>query len=530
MEDEEQEVINKLTEISYIDETRARTLYQNGINDFDDLLKVGVGGLTVIDDISITKAAEILEEADELSRDEKGVVETLIKDVDEFSVDRAQKDENADDKDFERIVKRSKEDKKTSTEREPDQTIAGDILKDVNDLKEFPVEEEVEGIAEELIKNIEDKKEESERGIAESLIQGVKDLSGLSKKEDDEKETDGWIAEDVDKGPDEMSDLYTEKSDEGLIEDHGAREKMSPVESFKSGADEEEEKDLSDERSDDFEEEQKPKRIIRIPSAIIKERGKRRPGITEALPVVVSFLIPVFLMLFVGAEFIIALLSYPTVTPASTIYYLTPAPYFQPFWISSLTLSFLVILGLFIPTVKGYDFSSGKDVQINKRMISVSAFFSFIVTISLALQIYHRQPGSGDLLTLSLLLLIIFGLFAQFELLRRKETLFPFPSEMKECPECAEKIPLDENICSRCGTLVADTERLAHTDKTEIQDGLVEEELDDETEEEHHVDGSEEGGKEETEDSEKESQEKEDDAESWMADIEDALGSDDERS
>jgi len=213
---------------------------------------------------------------------------------------------------------------------------------------------------------------------------------------------------------------------------------------------------------------------------IINTKGNFRENILSLIPVFSSFLIPIFLVLFVGLEFVITLLGYPSVYPARSLYYLTPLPYFEPSWISSLTLSFVVTLCLFITTWKGYQFKSGSGVKLSKYMISVSATFSVIITISLILHIYSSQVYPGITLTLILLILTLFLLVTQFELLIRKETTFPKTKQKKVCPECNKTVPLDLEKCSGCGTVFVEEEE----QEEEEEEGIVEETLKESEEEE----------------------------------------------
>lgn len=232
-----------------------------------------------------------------------------------------------------------------------------------------------------------------------------------------------------------------------------------------------------------------PKTIFRKPRKVIKEYRK---DIEDILPLFSSFLIPIFLMTFVGLEFIITLLGYPIVYPARSVYYLTPLPFFESSWISSLTLSFVVSVCLFVTSWRGYRFRSESGVDISKYMISLSVVFSVIISASIILHIYYSQGYSGIVLTFFLLALILFLLITQLELLRKKETVFPRVEEKKICPNCNERMSLDIERCPNCDTGIggAVTKEQPEEDK-----GIVEEELAEIEEEE----SKEKSGKEEEE-------------------------------
>ncbi len=514
---EEKEAIKRLTRLPHIDENRAKKLYKNDISSYEDLLEEGVGGLTALEDVSINNVAEILEKAEEFETKEDGLlVKNLIKDVDELSIE-PKDTERFEDQNFQEIAEKLREKDGPSKKQSSDDGVAEGILKGVEELEGVQEKEEdlEEGIADEILKGIEKLEEEPQVGIAERLVKGVKDLTSPSEEHGDDLEE--AIAEDSQRGLKELSGSSKNNGIEEHLEMKDPEKRKSSIESLKSPLKRTSERDTSDKGRDD-EEKHTPKKIIRIPKNITEEKGISRPSITEALPVVTSFLIPVFIMIFVGIEFIIALLSYPVVTPSSSLYYLTPVTYFRSFWITTLTLSFLAALGIFIPTFIGYDFSSERGIELDKRMISISVFFSSIVCLSLSLHIYHRQIEVGGILALSLLILLLFGLVTQFELLRRKNTIFPKPIKMKECPECSEKVPIDIDLCPVCSTILANPKELSKGYKK----GVVEKELEEEDKDENEDEDSSQVD-EQDEQNIHEEKSKEKDAESWMANIEKIL-------
>jgi len=309
---------------------------------------------------------------------------------------------------------------------------------------------------------------------ADSIVYGAKKLV-----EKEEGEEEAVLEESVIEVPDRLIEEDTEE-DNGVDEQEDLQDvigkevemDLKKIEELIEGRERSEvlDEDLRveiEELEETFEENEKIEEVEE-PEVKVTE-FTYNDSIADLVPVFSSFLIPIFLVLFVGLEFVITLLGYPSVYPARTMYFLTPLPYFEPSWISSLTLSFVVTLSLFVTTWRAYQFESGSGVKLSKYMISVSAVFSVIIIISLILHMYWTRAYSGMILTLILLILTLFLLVTQFELLRRKETTFPKIEERKVCPECGETVPLHLERCSFCGSEI--------TLSSESEKGLVEESL-----------------------------------------------------
>lgn len=197
--------------------------------------------------------------------------------------------------------------------------------------------------------------------------------------------------------------------------------------------------------------EEKPKRII-IGDDI-------RENLWDLIPVLSAFLIPFFLLILVASEFAVAMLDYTSIYPAQPLYYLTPLPYVVSSWIASIILSFLVVVALFYTTWRGYDFKSVFRLRVDKNMIFISALLSVIISVSLIIHVYYSQMYSGIILTFVLLILSLFMLITQLELLRKEYISFPRIEEKKVCIECGGVMELDVENCLLCGLRLAVLEK-----------------------------------------------------------------------
>lgn len=367
----------------------------------------GINELTKISDIDEERARKLYEngmrEYDDLL--EKGIA--VLIDIDGIGIDTA-----LDILDEARELREEKEKK----ENEEGVEI---ITSDLEELTTFPDEEEVEEgqILEDLFKDVEESTESEKSEVAEA-----------KEKVEEEKETEEGIVEGLWKNIDYTEDfLKNKKGEEEQIE----REHIKK------------ERDLES------------KHLHKEMSALTIERTSLYNNIPEAIPVIVALFIPLLFLIYVGLEFVIALLAYPSVYPARSIYYLTPSPLLQPSWISSLTLSLLVTVGLFLPTWKGYDFDSTFSLKLNKYMISISAAFSVIISVSLVMHIYSNYPDPVGLLAFVLLFLSLFLLVTQLDILWKENNEFPKTGIRKLCPGCGEKMLLVTENCPRCGLDVA---------------------------------------------------------------------------
>jgi len=232
---------------------------------------------------------------------------------------------------------------------------------------------------------------------------------------------------------DEAEEIIEEEAEEEIEESEEVEVLESITEDFEGIVEEEEE---------DFTE--GPNRVI-VGDEIQENLG-------DLVPVLSAFLIPLFLLILVASEFVVVLLDYTSVFPAQSLYYLTPLPFAVSSWIGSITLSFLVVLALFILTLKGYDFNTVFRVKIDKSMILLSAVLSIIISVSLIVHVYYSQMYSGIVLTYVLLVLSLFMLVNQLELIRKKYSLFPRIEEKKACIECGGVMDLDLENCPQCGS------------------------------------------------------------------------------
>ncbi len=344
------------------------------------------------------------------------------------------------------------------TELEEDTTECPDCGELIEESKEEAIDrlQELPGLGRKRAKELYQEGLTSPEKIVEKGESGLADIDqiGLQTAEKILDEAEKLVEEETAEVEEESSEAEQEDVQtavgEGVLEKIEENEKLEELD--EELRDEIEELEQTIEETEESEEVEETERLEEVEEPeIINTKGNFRENFVGLIPVFSSFLIPIFLVLFVGLEFLITLLGYPSVYPARTLYYLTPLPYLESSWISSLTLSFVVTLCLFVTTWKGYQFKSGSGVKLSKYMISVSAVFSVIITISLILHIYFTQVYPGIILTLILLFLALFLLVTQSELLRREETTFPKTEERKVCPECGETVPLDLEECSECG-------------------------------------------------------------------------------
>ncbi len=107
---------------------------------------------------------------------------------------------------------------------------------------------------------------------------------------------------------------------------------------------------------------------------------------------VYSFLVPAFLMFYVGFEFLSALILYPLVSPSKVSLYVSPVTFFVGENISTLTISFCIVIALFIATLLSFDFETRK-LSIDRRRIIVSLMISAVIALSLGTYMY-TMPSS----------------------------------------------------------------------------------------------------------------------------------------
>jgi len=274
---------------------------------------------------------------------------------------------------------------------------------------------------------------------AEKILDGAEELLEERTEEEEDEETEESIVEPIEEptgGTEELEEPIEATEEEETEEELGVVESIT--EDFV---------DISEEGTEEEKEEGKPKRVI-IGDDI-------RENLGDLIPILASFLIPFFLLILAGSELVLSLLDYTSVYPAQPLYYFTPFPYIVPSWIASLIFSFLIVVGLFITTWKGFIFSSLPSLKIDKNMIFLSAIFSAVITLSLGLHIYYQEIYLGILLTIIILALSLFMLVNQLALLIKRNTSFPKIEEKKGCPECGEVMSLDIENCPWCDAKVA---------------------------------------------------------------------------
>ncbi|MBS3781784.1 MAG: zinc-ribbon domain-containing protein, partial [Candidatus Thermoplasmatota archaeon] len=245
------------------------------------------------------------------------------------------------------------------------------------------------------------------------------------------------------KHPLSEEDLPTDKENMGEMKEEDVVDVESITEDLKTIVGEDEE--MEGEKLEGML--QKPKRVV-----MGKEDDWKSIG--DIVPVFGSFLIPIFLVTFVLLEFILVLIDYTSFYPAQALYYLTPLPYLGLSSMFSLTISLMVTFGLFFTTLRAYDFSSRPGLKLDKSMLLISAFFSIIISVSLTIHISYTQFYSGISLTLVFWILAFFVLVTQFELLRKKYSVYPRIKEKKACPNCLALIDLNLGECTECGSEV----------------------------------------------------------------------------
>jgi len=255
---------------------------------------------------------------------------------------------------------------------------------------------------------------------AEKIIDGAEQLVEKEGKDEEEVQKEFDEKEEISE-----SEELTDKSEDEVVE--------SITEDIKTTVEE----DL----------EEKPKRVI-IGENISKNLG-------DFIPILSAFLIPVFLLLLVASELMVTLLDYTSIYPAQSIYYLTPSPFVVSSWFASLVFSFLIVLALFVTTWIGFKFGSVPSLKLDKNMIFFSGLFSLIISVSLISHLYHSQIYSGIVLTIILLVLSLFMLISQFEILRKKNISFPKVIEKKACFECGGVMALELENCPRCGVEIS---------------------------------------------------------------------------
>ncbi len=389
--------------------------------------------------------------------------------------------------------------------RSLDDVIKGGIVTLI-DLEGIGIDSAID-IVDEVKELKEEKEMKEEKEVVETITRDLEELTTFSEDElEEEKILDDLLGKESDSSSPERSEVIktekqiekNNKEDEGIVAGF-----LKNIDSMKGlWSDEEEEKKIRRKKRSKVAK-KKEEKHKEVPGLTV-EKTELYKNLPEAIPAITAIFIPILLLIYVGLEFIIALLAYPSIYPARSIYYLTPSPFLQPSWISSLTLSFLVTVGLFLPTWRGYDFSSESGLKLQRYMISISVVFSVIIAVSLILHIYHSFPDPVGLLTFLLLFLTLFLLVVQFDLIFRGKTEFPETAIRKLCPECGEKMFLTTENCPNCGLKVAvpkqglidkeesDKEDRTHEEekKTDKDDeegmvddepGVVEEDLNDES-------------------------------------------------
>ncbi len=168
-----------------------------------------------------------------------------------------------------------------------------------------------------------------------------------------------------------------------------------------------------------------------------------------------AFIIPLFFMIYVCLEFFTALFANPLLYPYRAILYLTPLPLFSTSWLSSVALSFLIVLGLFILTFAAFDFDtrSNKFVVQRPKFLNFTLILSLIITVSLALYIILSPIYLANVFSYVLFLLILTTSSTHAFILTRKapEEEYFEKEELIMCFNCGTTTTISDHTCPGCG-------------------------------------------------------------------------------
>ncbi len=180
-----------------------------------------------------------------------------------------------------------------------------------------------------------------------------------------------------------------------------------------------------------------------------------------------SFIVPLFLMIYVGLEFFSSLLANPWVYPYQALLYFTPLPLFDPSWLSSISLSFLVVLGLFILTVKSYGFDSTKHEFIvkDRKLVSLGLIFASMITVSLAIYMIITPFYLANILSYVLFILILSTVMSQIYILVPKEESIEEQTKTTLCLLCGSMINSSLKKCPECGYDIEEQEKYTDTEE-----------------------------------------------------------------
>ncbi len=183
---------------------------------------------------------------------------------------------------------------------------------------------------------------------------------------------------------------------------------------------------------------------------IIKKRSIESLNNLSVAAYLAMLLIPSFLLILVGIELGTVLIAYPYAYPAQTLYYLTPYPFIDPSWISSLTVSFIAIFGLFLTAWKSVNLSTQTNLMIDSKFLISSMLLSSLVSFSLTLHIFYSQIYQGIYLAYIFLGLSLLTLVTQTEILRRKGLDLITIKDKIICPECGQGFSSELEVCPNC--------------------------------------------------------------------------------
>mgnify|MGYP006288163119 CR=1 FL=1 len=151
------------------------------------------------------------------------------------------------------------------------------------------------------------------------------------------------------------------------------------------------------------------------------EKVKKYDFATMLTPIY-SFLLPLFLLIFVSLEFFIVLVMYPLAYPAQVVLYLTPMPFVRGESVASITISFLVCLGLFLTTLQGYNFKTN-TLNLSRKRILIPFLLSLMIGVSLAVYIYLVPFTISRISHYLLFILIMILLASQFDIIKNHKNL-----------------------------------------------------------------------------------------------------------
>ncbi len=137
-----------------------------------------------------------------------------------------------------------------------------------------------------------------------------------------------------------------------------------------------------------------------------------------------SFVIPLFMLFFVGLEFFATLIIYPLTFTHSSLIYLTPYSYYSTYWLSAMAVSFLMVLTVFVLTLISFNFMPReKLLRMNRRPLLLAFLITLVLTLSLGYYVFVSGYYSGKILSFAMLSLFILTGFSQINILLTPETL-----------------------------------------------------------------------------------------------------------